>query len=51
MGKKSIEKTSSPEFRNRLDAWVPFVHLEDTIIEQVVDKLVGELEGGLLANE
>ncbi|MEC8050124.1 MAG: ATP-dependent Clp protease ATP-binding subunit ClpA [Myxococcota bacterium] len=47
-GKKSIEKTFSPEFRNRLDAWVPFSHLENTIIEQVVDKLVGELEEQLV---
>jgi len=43
-GKSSIEKTFSPEFRNRLDAWIAFNHLPPEIIEQVVDKFVTELE-------
>jgi ATP-dependent Clp protease ATP-binding subunit ClpA len=46
-GKNVIEKMFPPEFRNRLDAWVSFTHLSPQIIEQVVDKLVGELEGQL----
>ena len=47
-GRRTSEKTFSPEFRNRLDAWVPFAHLETSVIEQVVDKLVGELEEQLV---
>jgi ATP-dependent Clp protease ATP-binding subunit ClpA len=43
-GKSSIEKTFSPEFRNRLDAWIAFNHLPPEVIEQVVDKFVTELE-------
>jgi len=34
----------APEFRNRLDAWVRFGNLTPPVIEQVVDKLVAELE-------
>lgn len=47
-GKSSIERTFSPEFRNRLDAWITFEHLGPEIIEQVVDKLITELEAQLL---
>ena len=43
-GKEVIDKMFPPEFRNRLDAWIPFAHLPPEIIEQVVDKLVAELE-------
>ncbi len=46
-GKEAIEKTFSPEFRNRLDAWVAFERLSTEVVEQVVEKLVGELEGQL----
>ncbi|MBI3179415.1 MAG: AAA family ATPase, partial [Deltaproteobacteria bacterium] len=46
-GKEAIEKTFTPEFRNRLDAWVPFGRLSPAVVEQVVDKLVGELEAQL----
>ena len=48
-GKNSIERTFSPEFRNRLDAWITFDHLSTDVVEQVVDKLVDELEGQLLS--
>ncbi|HNB73819.1 MAG TPA: ATP-dependent Clp protease ATP-binding subunit ClpA [Acidobacteriota bacterium] len=41
--KDAIEKTFSPEFRNRLDAWVVFGQLSLDVIEQVVDKFVREL--------
>jgi len=44
----AIERTFSPEFRNRLDAWVAFDSLPPQAILQVVDKLVGELAGQLL---
>ncbi|MDW7711405.1 MAG: ATP-dependent Clp protease ATP-binding subunit ClpA [Deferrisomatales bacterium] len=39
----AVERTFSPEFRNRLDAWIPFSPLSPEVIERVVDKLVGEL--------
>src|SRR5207244_2727623 len=42
-GKDAIERTFSPEFRNRLDAWIPFDALTPQVIVQVVDKLVAEL--------
>jgi ATP-dependent Clp protease ATP-binding subunit ClpA len=42
-GKGAIERTFSPEFRNRLDAWVAFDALDLAVIKLVVDKFVGEL--------
>ncbi|HEX8908625.1 MAG TPA: ATP-dependent Clp protease ATP-binding subunit ClpA [Anaeromyxobacteraceae bacterium] len=41
--RSAIEKTFSPEFRNRLDAWVAFDALPGEVIRRVVDKLVKEL--------
>ncbi|HET9595951.1 MAG TPA: ATP-dependent Clp protease ATP-binding subunit ClpA [Anaeromyxobacteraceae bacterium] len=41
--RSAIEKTFSPEFRNRLDAWVAFDSLPNEVIRKVVDKLVREL--------
>ncbi|MBX7221097.1 MAG: ATP-dependent Clp protease ATP-binding subunit ClpA [Blastocatellia bacterium] len=41
--REAIEKTFSPEFRNRLDAWIVFEQLGFAIIEQVVDKFIREL--------
>jgi ATP-dependent Clp protease ATP-binding subunit ClpA len=46
--KQAIERTFPPEFRNRLDAWVRFDHLEPDVVEQVADKLVAELEDQLI---
>jgi ATP-dependent Clp protease ATP-binding subunit ClpA len=46
-GREVIEKTFPPEFRNRLDAWIRFNHLSPAVVEQVVDKLVAELEDQL----
>ena len=43
-GKEVIDKLFPPEFRNRLDAWINFKRLDPQVIEQVVDKLVSELE-------
>jgi ATP-dependent Clp protease ATP-binding subunit ClpA len=40
----AIERTFSPEFRNRLDAWVAFDSLPMEVILKVVDKMVKELE-------
>jgi ATP-dependent Clp protease ATP-binding subunit ClpA len=46
-GKGAIERTFAPEFRNRLDAWVPFKALDIDIIKLIVDKFVNELNGQL----
>ncbi len=45
--RNAIERTFSPEFRNRLDAWVSFDSLPPEAILKVVDKLVKELEAQL----
>jgi ATP-dependent Clp protease ATP-binding subunit ClpA len=41
--KAAIERTFTPEFRNRLDAWIAFDSLTPEVIGKVVDKLVAEL--------
>jgi ATP-dependent Clp protease ATP-binding subunit ClpA len=46
-GRGAIERTFSPEFRNRLDAWIAFAPLSFEIIERVVDKFIGELNAQL----
>ncbi|MEM1250080.1 MAG: AAA family ATPase, partial [Acidobacteriota bacterium] len=38
----AIERLFSPEFRNRLDAWVVFEPLGRDVVLRIVDKLVGE---------
>ncbi len=45
--KGAIERTFTPEFRNRLDAWVPFKALDLTNITSIVDKFIKELNGQL----
>ena len=42
-----INKTFSPEFRNRLDNIVWFNHLSDEVIQQVADKFIVELQAQL----
>jgi ATP-dependent Clp protease ATP-binding subunit ClpA len=42
-----IERTFTPEFRNRLDAWVPFKALDLDVIKLIVDKFIRELNGQL----
>ncbi len=42
--KAAIEKVFSPEFRNRLDAIVTFRTLSASVMEQIVDKFVLQLE-------
>src|SRR6185503_11818790 len=44
----AIERTFSPEFRNRLDAWIAFKALDAEVIEQIVDKFIDELNRQLL---
>lgn len=41
---KAIEKTFSPEFRNRLTGIVTFNALDHKIAEQIVEKIMAELE-------
>jgi ATP-dependent Clp protease ATP-binding subunit ClpA len=43
-----IERTFTPEFRNRLDAWVPFQALNLEMIKLIVDKFIAELNGQLV---
>jgi ATP-dependent Clp protease ATP-binding subunit ClpA len=43
--KGAIERTFTPEFRNRLDAWVPFKALDSENIKLIVDKFINELNG------
>jgi ATP-dependent Clp protease ATP-binding subunit ClpA len=42
--KQTIERIFSPEFRNRLDAWLQFTALTPEVIRQVVDKELRKLE-------
>jgi ATP-dependent Clp protease ATP-binding subunit ClpA len=44
---EAITKMFAPEFRNRLDAIVPFRNLQPETVEKVVDKFVTQLEGQL----
>ena len=46
--KQAIEKTFSPEFRNRLDATIMFGSLSQEIIKQVVEKFINELRKQLV---
>jgi ATP-dependent Clp protease ATP-binding subunit ClpA len=46
-GRGAIERTFSPEFRNRLDAWIAFDPLSFEVTELVVDKLVKEVNAQL----
>lgn len=44
---EAIKKMFTPEFRNRLDAVIPFAALAPEVINRVVDKFVAQLEGQL----
>jgi ATP-dependent Clp protease ATP-binding subunit ClpA len=43
----AIERTFSPEFRNRLDAWIAFEALSPESVRRVVEKFVNELRDQL----
>ena len=43
-GDEAVKKMFSPEFRNRLDAIVPFTYLGTETISRVVDKFILQLE-------
>jgi ATP-dependent Clp protease ATP-binding subunit ClpA len=44
---EAINRLFAPEFRNRLDAIVPFGHLPQSVIAKVVDKFIMQLEAQL----
>lgn len=44
---KAVENTFSPEFRNRLDALIPFKGLSPDLMARIVDKFVLELDKSL----
>ena len=44
---EAIKRMFTPEFRNRLDATIPFSNLSPQVITKVVDKFVFELEAQL----
>ena len=44
---EAIKRLFTPEFRNRLDAVIPFAALSSDVINRVVDKFVAQLEGQL----
>ena len=46
-GTEAIEKAFTPEFRNRLDAVIPFAPLETDVVRKVVDKFIMQLEAQL----
>ena len=48
-GLAAVEKLFSPEFRNRLDAIIPFHSLTQDIMEMIVDKFMAELGTQLAA--
>ncbi len=49
-GMAVIQKSFSPEFRNRLDAIIQFAPLDIASVKRVVDKLIVELEAKLGSN-
>jgi ATP-dependent Clp protease ATP-binding subunit ClpA len=51
LDKAAVERTFSPEFRNRLDAWLTFQTLTPEVIAKVVDKFVSELQEQLKAKK
>ena len=41
---QAVQKMFTPEFRNRLDAIVPFGYLPTEVVARVVDKFILQLE-------
>jgi len=48
---RALERTFTPEFRNRLDKTVFFAPLDEIVIRRVADKMLGELELQLVERE
>lgn len=42
--KEAIDRLFTPEFRNRLDAIVPFERLNQEIMGRIADKFISQLE-------
>jgi len=45
--RQAVEKTFSPEFRNRLDAIISFRPLDEEVMTRVVDKFIRHLQASL----
>ena len=45
--KKALERLFTPEFRNRLDAMIPFKALSPDVMTRIVDKFTAELSASL----
>ena len=45
--RQAVEKTFSPEFRNRLDAIISFRPLDEEVMTRVVDKFIRQLQTSL----
>ncbi|MDG5468984.1 ATP-dependent Clp protease ATP-binding subunit ClpA [Deltaproteobacteria bacterium IMCC39524] len=45
--RQAVEKTFSPEFRNRLDAIISFRSLDEDVMARVVDKFIRQLQASL----
>ncbi|MCH5277966.1 MAG: ATP-dependent Clp protease ATP-binding subunit ClpA [Desulfovibrionaceae bacterium] len=50
-GSRAVENEFSPEFRNRLDAMIPFHSLTAGLMGRIVDKAVSELAASLKARK
>ncbi|WP_315390409.1 ATP-dependent Clp protease ATP-binding subunit ClpA [Neisseria bacilliformis] len=48
---QAVNKTFTPEFRNRLDAVIPFAPLDAAVIARIVDKFLLQLEQQLQAKK
>ncbi len=44
---EAINRLFTPEFRNRLDAIIPFASLSQAVMSQIVDKFIAQLEAQL----
>ncbi|WP_075631667.1 ATP-dependent Clp protease ATP-binding subunit ClpA [Novacetimonas hansenii] len=44
---EAIKRIFTPEFRNRLDAIIPFAHLPPEVVDRVVEKFIFQLEAQL----
>ncbi len=50
-GMKALEALFSPEFRNRLDAMIPFNPLGQEVMEDIVKKFFAEMQKGLASRK
>lgn len=49
--RKALERLFTPEFRNRLDAMVPFKALSPDVMTRIVDKFAAELSASLVERD